>query len=207
MLPRVRPSGTSFSPVVPFTTHRLPPAKVSLLSGATMRQLRLPRASSRPLRFPSLAGPAAAPSSSLTAATGSGAAAPGRWSTGAVLFRFSFGRTRGLSQLPRIPRCASAPLSDPGPASTHMARAAPSPRLTACVTVPPPLTRTGRPGRSSDFRDSITRLWHSLHTLRAALAGALRNVRFRVAANLSRAGLVTRRVSMSCFTFVSSLVT
>jgi len=57
------------------------------------------------------------------------------------------------------------------------------------------------------FRDSITRLQHSLHTLRAPLTGALRNVRFRVAANLSRTGLATRRVSITglfILSFVSS---
>jgi len=36
----------------------------------------------------------------------------------------------------------------------------------------------------------MTRLRHSLHTLRAPLAETLRNVRFRVAANLSRVGVL-----------------
>ena len=66
-----------------------------------------------------------------------------------------------------------------------------------------PLTRSGRPRRSSEFRDSITRLRHSLHTLRAPLAGARRNVRFRTAANLSRVGVFTLWVSNPCFIFFS----
>jgi len=76
--------------------------------------------------------------------------------------------------------------------------------LSPCTAVLPPLTQSGRPGLSSNFRDSITRLWHSLHTLRAPLAGALRNVRFRVAANLSRAGVISRWVSTACFIFIYS---
>ncbi len=62
-----------------------------------------------------------------------------------------------------------------------------------------PLTPAERPQRHIPFRSSFTRLWHSLHTLRAAIAGRRRNVRFRVIANLSRAGLVTRRVSITWF--------
>jgi hypothetical protein len=72
-------------------------------------------------------------------------------------------------------------------------------------TVPPGKNRKTR--AVYVFRDSITRLQHSLHTLRAPLAGTLRNVRCRVAANLSRAGLATRWVSATglfILSFVSS---
>jgi hypothetical protein len=55
------------------------------------------------------------------------------------------------------------------------------------------------------FRDSITRLQHLLHTLRAPLAETRRNVRCRVAANLSRMGLATHRVSLTGF-FILSVV-
>ncbi len=45
------------------------------------------------------------------------------------------------------------------------------------------------------------RLRHSLHTLRAAITERRRNVRFRVIATLSRAGLATRWVSTACFIY------
>jgi len=71
----------------------------------------------------------------------------------------------------------------------HLACATGGWRLIVCGTMLSPLTETGRPGRDNRFRDSITRLWHLLHTLRALLADTLRNVRFRVAANRSRVGV------------------
>ena len=80
---------------------------------------------------------------------------------------------------------------------------------TYCVrdgTAPPYTNRKARTTiELSGFYNAALTL--AVYGLRAALAGALRNTRFRVAANLSRAGLITRQVSMSCFTFVSSLVT
>jgi hypothetical protein len=107
------------------------------------------------------------------------------------------------SQLFRKPPCASAPLSDPGPVSTPVACVPFGVRLTVGVSILSPLAKTGRPGRLNVFRDSITRLMHSLHTLRASLAVTLRNGRFRVAANLSRVGLVTHWVSLTCLFILS----
>ena len=80
-------------------------------------------------------------------------------------------------------------------------------RLTLCMRVLLPLGQAGKPRRLFSFRDSMTRLWHSLPTLRARLAVALRNVRFPTAANLSRVGLLSHWVSITCFfilSFVSS---
>lgn len=154
-----------------------------------MRLLRLPPPFPRSLRFPSLAESFAASRYSLARTAESTAPAPGRCKPGVVLVRFFEGSVR-LSQLSRIPPCASAPLSDPGPASMHVACAPRRMRLTVCIAVLSPLTQTGRPRRAANFRDSITRLWHLLHTLRAHLAVTLRNVRFRVAASLSRVGVI-----------------
>ena len=177
------------SPTVPFATHRLPPASVRLLSIATMRPLRLPPPLPRSLRFPSLPESFAASRHSLTQAAGSMAQVPGRCEPGVVPFRRFEGSVR-LSQLSRIPPCVFAPFSDPGPAPLHLACASRRKRLTVYSVVLPPLAQTGRPRRSANFRDSITRLRPSLHTLRAPLAGTRRNVRFRVAASLSRVGVI-----------------
>ncbi len=154
-----------------------------------MRRLRLPYPLLRSLRFPSLTESLAPSRYSLARAAESTAPAPGRCEPGVVLVRLFEGSVR-LSQLSRIPPCASAPLSDPGPVSLHLACAPPRMRLIACSAMLSPLTRAGRPGRATNFRDSITRLWHLLHTLRALLTEALRNVRFRVAASLSRVGVI-----------------
>jgi len=175
---------------------------VRLLSSATMRPLRRPHRSTRTFRFPSCSGSFVAFRSSLTKAPENPALAPGHWLTGVVLIRYFEGAV-WRSQLFRKPPCASAPLSDPGPVSTPVACVPIGVRLSVGVSMLSPLAKTGRPGRLNVFRDSITRLMHSLHTLRAPLAVSLRNVRFRVAANLSRVGLVTHWVSFTCFVILS----
>ena len=175
---------------------------VRLLSIATMRPLRLPHRSTRSLRFPSQTGSLVAFRVSLAGAAENPTLAPGRWLTGVVLIRYFEGAV-WRSQLFRKPPCASAPLSDPGPVSTPLACVPFGVRLTVGVSILSPLAKAGRPGRLNVFRDSITRLMHSLHTLRASLAVTLRNVRFRVAANLSRVVLVTHWVSLTCLFILS----
>ena len=202
MLPRVWPAGTCLSPVVPFATPRFPRALVHLFSAATMRQLRLPHRETHPLRFPSRSGSLVVFRLSLTRASENPTPAPGRCNTGVVQFRSLEGAV-WRSQLFRKPPYAFAPLSDPGPVPMPVACVPSGSRLTMGMAMLSPLAKTGRPGRFDVFRDSITRLQHSLHTLRAPLAVALRNVRFRVAANLSRVGLLTHWVSITCFVILS----
>ena len=154
-----------------------------------MSPLRLPPPLPCSLRFPSLAESLTASPTSLTRALESVTLVPGRCDAGVVLLR-QFEGSGWRSQLPRIPPYAFATFSDPGPASMHVACAPCRVRLIMCLAVLSPLARSGRPRRAADFRDSITWLWHLLHTLRAHLAVTLRNVRFRVAANLSRVGVI-----------------
>jgi len=95
------------------------------------------------------------------------------------------------SQVPEIPPYTFAPLADPGRVAPPIAVAVGAMRF--------PLMRSEKPRRLRDFRDSVTRLRYSLHTLRAVLTERLRNVRFRLVASLCRAGLATRRVSIVSF--------
>jgi hypothetical protein len=75
-------------------------------------------------------------------------------------------------------------------------------RLTAYAADSPPPETAGSPERLyGSFRSSITRFRHLPHTLRAAIAERRRNTGFRVAANLSRVGVLTHRVSSACFIF------
>ena len=110
---RVSASCTRYIPIVPLATHRLLPSRVSLLSNATMRRLRRPDAPSlyscRELehRYPDSFRCFA-----LTA-PGKTGCKPGRCSLGFIPFRDSSGRFRP-SQVPWIPTCTSAKLSDPG---------------------------------------------------------------------------------------------
>lgn len=174
-----------------------------------MRQLRRPPPLSRPLRFPSLTGSLTASRTSLAPASGSAADAPGRCLAGVVLVRHSSEGAVRPSQLPRIPQCAFAPLSDPDPVSVHLACVPEGDVLLCARRCCPPCLKQEDPGDDGLFRDSITRLWHSLHTLRASLGGPValaasrRNVRFRTAANLSRVGMATHWVSLTCFFFLS----
>jgi len=87
---------------------------------------------------------------------------PGGCSPGSsVPVLWSQGRRR-VSHVPREPQCACALLSDPGRTS--------APRLSG-TSVLPPLSWRRRLQQQSLFRGSITRLWHWLFTLRAALTG------------------------------------
>jgi len=176
---------------------------VRLLSIATMRPLMRPPPLPRSLRFPSLAESFAFPRASLATAARNAALAPGRWYTGVVPIRLSVEGSVRLSQLRRMPSCAFAPLSDPGPASAHLACIPRRGRLTSCTAVLSPRRVIGRTRTTDHFRDSITRLRHSLHTLHATLAGVLCNVRFRVAANLSRVGVLTHWAITIMFHFLS----
>jgi len=68
----------------------------------------------------------------------------------------------GISQVPREPRCAFALLSDPGRID--------STKPVQWVDVAPVPTTTKAPCDLALFRGSMTRLLHSLSTLRAAMA-------------------------------------
>jgi hypothetical protein len=129
---------------------------VTRLSNAIMRPLRLPL-SPHSLRFPSRAGSLVASRDLLARAAGSATQAPGRWLASVVQTWLFLESTWRLSQLSRIPPDASAPLLDPGPASLHLACAHSRGRLTMCSSVLSPHSRSGRPRRAADFRDSITR--------------------------------------------------
>ena len=98
------------------------------------------------------------------------------------------------SQVPEIPLYTSAPLADPG-------RVAP-PLAVAVGAMLFPLMRSEKPRRLRDFRDSVTQLRYSLHTLRAVLTERLRNARFQLVASLCRTGLVARRVSTVSFSML-----
>ena len=181
-----------FRRLCPFATHRLLPGGVSLLSNATMRALRRPDLLSRlsclklDRRYP------AVPPCFDNLRAGELRFGSGRWSAGLAPIRLSFS-TGGHrpSQVPGMPPYTSALLADPGRAVLPKAFTG-NPMLS-------PLTQTGRPQRSSNFRDSVTRLWCSLHTLRAALTERLRNARFRLVASLCRAGVATRWASVAFF--------
>jgi hypothetical protein len=168
-----------------------------------MRPLRLPPPLPRSLRFPSLAESFAFPRASLATAARNAALTPGRWSSGVVPIRLSVEGSVRRFQLSRMPPCAFAPLSDPGPASVHLACVPLAGRLTSCTAVLSPRRVIGRTRTIVRFRDSITQLWHSLHTLHAPLAGMLCNVRFRVAASLSRVGVRTHWAFFIMFHFLS----
>ena len=66
--------------------------------------------------------------------------------------------------------------------------ARPARQALAARQVPPPLSRTTSALSMSSFRGSITRLSHSLSTLRSAGRPAPRKTRFRLVASLCRAG-------------------
>jgi len=133
---------------------------VRLLSGATMRPLRLPLSvSPSSLLSPGdtlfcLALLLAPDTRSLPVRQGV------LWPVSPTFWLFSEGERR-ISQVPREPLRPFALLSDPGRTST--------PGICG-PSVLPPLTRTRGLQRSTQFRDSITRLRDSPHTLRAAIS-------------------------------------
>ena len=94
------------------------------------------------------------------------------------------------------PQCAHALLSDP--AGTIITG--------HCVITVAAFRYTEHVGSGSTaFRGSITRLMHSLCTLRSARHHAPRNTRFWLAANLCQTGLVTCRVHTRRFPDCRSL--
>ena len=112
-----------------------------------MRQLRLPRASSRPLRFPRSRVLPPLPLLRSQPPQGAGRLRPDVGQPVSSSSGFRSAERGGSPQLPWIPRCALPRSQMPGPASTHMARTAPRPRLTACVRVlsnPPYTNRKAR---------------------------------------------------------------
>ena len=133
---------------------------VRLLSSATMRPLRLPL----PFSPGSLLSPGdtlRCPVLSLARHTGSIAARQGVvMPVSPKVWLFSEGERR-ISQVPREPLRPFALLSDPGRTSTPG----------GCgVSVLPSVKRLRRLQRQTLFRDSITRLLDSPHTLRAAIS-------------------------------------
>ena len=144
-LRNVSASCTRYIPIDPLATHRLLPSRVSLLSNATMSRLRRPDApSQRSCRELDRWYPDPFHCFALTV-PGKADCKPGRCSLGFILFRDSSGRFRP-SQVPRIPTCTSAKLSDPGRTALPIAF--------ANSTMLSPLTRTGRLQQSTKFRDS-----------------------------------------------------
>ncbi len=97
----------------------------------------------------------------------------------------------GISQVPREPPRAFALLSDPGRTLTPGHVSAPG-----CCSRH---INNESSQRHDPFRGSITRLLHSLSTLRAAVTLRLRKTRFRLVAGLCRAGLATRWVPLKGF--------
>ena len=162
VLRRVSASNTIISRSCPLATRRLPPRRVSLLSNATMSRLRRPaispsRRSCLKLerRYPDLF-------SCFADAEGEKASrAPGRCSTGFIPFRYFQSGGGRPSQVPGIPQYTSAPLVDPGLAARSIAMS-----LRAMLS---PLVRAGRPWQTAKFRDSVTQLKCSLHTVAIAL--------------------------------------
>ncbi len=96
------------------------------------------------------------------------------------------------SQVPGRPPCPHAPLSDPGGTS------APGHLLDASV-LPSASARYRRLPQLLPFRGSTTRPTNSLSTLRNVGPPTPRKTRFRLAANLCRAGVNTRWVSQEGF--------
>ena len=123
---------------------------------------------------------------------------------------FLTGRHR-LSQVPGISTHPSAPHSDAGRATPHLVNSA------RHGAVPPP-PGSSRKTSTMKFRHSTTQLRDPLHTVaaslpslrasltscRAALTERRRNVRLRLATNLCRAGVATRRISTVPFIFTCS---
>ncbi len=168
---------------------------VRLLSGATMGSLRLPLlVSARSLRLRS---------DTLRCLALSLAPAAKRLPVRQDVVRpvspllwLSAQGSRRISQVPREPLHPFALLSDPGRIS--------APGICFGASMLPHTARLVRLQPRCIFRDSITRLLGSLHTLRAALSGRRRNVRFRLAASLCRAGFLSRWVPVLNFSVFTS---
>ena len=138
---------------------------------------------------------------------GKGHLASGRCSAGVVHVRHLQREIQGSPVFLGYPHvhlpCSQIPVGPhkPWPASLHCSD------LLWLVRYCPPLLRIRRPRPCSKFRDSITRLLPPLHTLRAAIAERLRNVRFRLLARLCRVGVATHRITSTPFhIFIGSIL-
>jgi hypothetical protein len=99
-----------------------------------------------------------------------------------------------LSQVPGEPRLCLGPAL--GPRLDLRTRP-------CSASARPPLPERRRLSELDTFRGSMTRLWHSLSTLRSLGHPTPRKTRFRLLAKLYRTGLVTRRVPVKGFRHAS----